>query len=143
MSRVPKLFALASALAAMNSVALAGDLTAGQTLFKVCAVCHEIGEKAQNRIGPILNGLDGRPAASGPGYAYSPAMKNSEIIWGKAVFKEYLKAPREMVPGSKMRFTGLRDEQGLDDIWEFVSQFGPDGKIKPWKARVKPASEDE
>jgi cytochrome c len=130
MTRLPALFALASALVATNNVTLAGDLTAGRTLFKVCAVCHEIGEKAQNRTGPILNGLDGRPAASVRGYPYSPAMKNSEIIWGKAVFKEYLKAPTEMVPGSKMRFTGLRDEEGLDDIWAFVSQFGSDGKIK-------------
>jgi cytochrome c len=59
MLRLPPLFALASALVATNSVTLAGDLTAGQTLFKVCAVCHDIGEKAQNRVGPILNGLDG------------------------------------------------------------------------------------
>jgi cytochrome c2 len=51
MSRLPLLFALACAVAATNSVTLAGDLTAGQTLFKVCTVCHEIGEKAQNRIG--------------------------------------------------------------------------------------------
>ena len=141
MSRLPSLFALASVVVATNSVGLAGDLTAGRTLFKVCAVCHEIGEKAQNRIGPTLNGLDGRQAGAVRGYPYSPAMRNSEIIWGEAVFKEYLKAPMEMVPGSKMRFTGLRDEQGLDDIWEFVAQYAPDGKIKPWKARPEPASE--
>jgi cytochrome c len=58
-----------------------------------------------------------------------------------AVFKEYLKAPTAMIPGSKMAFTGLLDEQGLDDTWSFVSQYGPDGTIKP--SRVEPASEGE
>jgi cytochrome c len=137
---MPNLSALYSsifAILATTGVAFAGDLTAGQTLFKVCAVCHDVGEKAQNRVGPVLNGVEGRPAGSVRGYPYSPAMRKSDIIWGKAVFREYLKAPKAMVPGSKMGFSGLRDEQGLDDIWEFVSQYGPDGKIKPWKVRVE------
>jgi cytochrome c len=122
---------IVAALLAANGMAVAADLTAGQTLFKVCATCHEIGVNARNRVGPILNGLDGRPAGSVAAYSYSQATKYSGIVWGEAVFKRYLKNPSAMVPGSKMFFTGLWDEAGLDDLWSFVKQYGPDGILSP------------
>ena len=117
------------ALLAANGIAVAADLTAGQTLFKVCAPCHEIGVNAKNRVGPILNGLDGRPAGSVAGYSYSQALKYSGIVWREAVLKKYLKNSSAMVPRSTMFFSGLLDEAGLDDLWSFVKQYGPDGIV--------------
>jgi cytochrome c len=133
------------ALLTANGIAGAADLTAGRTLFKVCAPCHEIGVNARNRVGPILNGLDGRPAGTVPGYSYSQATKHSGIVWREAVFKQYLKNPSAMVPGSKMFFTGILDEEGLEDLWNFVRQYGPDGIVRPptEQKREAPASESK
>ena len=133
------------ALLAANGSPVAADLTAGKTLFKVCAPCHEIGVNARNRVGPILNGLDGRPAGSVTGYPYSPPTKHSGIVWGEAVFKEYLKDPKAKVPATNMGFTGLLDEAGLDALWSFVKQYGPDGIVSPSAEQTHdaPASESK
>jgi cytochrome c len=112
-------------------------------LFKVCAPCHEIGVNARNKVGPILNGLDGRPAGSVAGYSYSPATKKSGIVWREAVFRKYLKDPSAMVPGSRMFFTGLSDEKGLDDLWDFVKQYGPDGVARRSPEQTGNAVESE
>jgi cytochrome c len=57
------LIAIAAILPALNS-AVAQDVSAGATTFKVCAVCHDVGEAAKNKIGPVLNGLDGRKSGT-------------------------------------------------------------------------------
>ena len=62
-------------------------------------------------IGPELNGVDGRQSGSVPDYAYSDANKKSGIVWNEATFKQYIKNPMAMVPGTKMTFVGINDEQ--------------------------------
>src|SRR5215218_6545887 len=72
-------------------VALAQDVAAGKTSFNKCMACHAIGEGAKNKVGPELNGLDGRKAGTAPDYSYSKANKNSGMTWNEAQFKEYIK----------------------------------------------------
>jgi cytochrome c len=110
--------------------ALAGDPAAGETSFKKCVICHEVGEKAKTKVGPILNGLDGRKAGTIGGFSYTPANKNSGIVWSEATFKEYIKDPKAKIPGTKMVFIGIKNEKEADDLWSFLMQFGPDGKKK-------------
>ena len=80
-------------LAASAGHALAQDLTAGEAAFRKCQPCHDVGEAAKNKLGPELNGLDGRKAGTAEGYAYSDADRNSGIVWSEASFKEYLENP--------------------------------------------------
>lgn len=120
----------ALALAASSGIALAGDPAAGQTVFKKCMACHAIGENAKNKVGPELNGLDGRHSGEAPGYNYSAANKNSGITWNEATFKEYIVNPREKIPGTKMVFPGIKSETDVDNLWAYLAQFGPDGKKK-------------
>jgi cytochrome c len=117
-------------LAASSGAALAGDPAAGQVSFRKCAPCHDVGETAKNKVGPILNGLDGRHSGSVAGYSYSTANKNSGITWNEATFKEYIKDPKARIPGTKMVFAGIKDEKEADDLWSYLAQFGPDGKKK-------------
>src|SRR4029077_18691219 len=88
--------------------AAAQDLEAGETSFKKCMACHDIGADAQNKVGPVLNGLDGRKSGTFEGYNYSDANKNSGITWNEASFKEYIKDPRAKIPGTKMFFPGIK-----------------------------------
>jgi cytochrome c len=118
------------ALVASAGVAGAGDLAAGETSFKKCMACHSVGETAKNAIGPVLNGLKGRKSGAVAGYSYSDANKNSGIVWDEGTFKDYIKDPKAKIPGTKMVFPGIKNENEADNLWSFLEQFGPDGKKK-------------
>jgi cytochrome c len=108
--------------------AFAQDAAAGEKVFSVCRACHQIGESAKLAIGPILNGVIGRKAGTYPGYSYSEANKNSGLTWDEATFSNYIKNPRAAIPGTKMIFIGVTDEQKIKDLIAFLKQYGADGK---------------
>ncbi|HKI13992.1 MAG TPA: cytochrome c family protein [Roseiarcus sp.] len=117
-----------AALVASAGVAAAQDAAAGEKVFTKCKICHQIGEGAKNMVGPVLNGVAGRPAGTYPGYNYSEANKTSGITWDEASLKAYLKNPREKVPGTKMVFPGLPSDDDIANVIAYLKQFGPDGK---------------
>jgi len=117
------------ALAASGGAAsAAGDAAAGQATFRVCRTCHQIGEGAKNFVGPELNGVVGRKAGSVAGYNYSDANKNSGLTWDEATLRKYLRLPRDVVPGTKMAFPGLQNDDDIANVIAYLKQFGPDGK---------------
>jgi cytochrome c len=118
------------ASSAMAPAALAQDVDAGKTSFNKCMACHSIGDGAKNKVGPELNGLDGRKAGTAPDYNYSDANKNSGITWNAATFKEYIKDPRAKIPGTKMVFAGVKNDTEVDSLWAYISKFDKDGKMK-------------
>ena len=120
----------ATLLAAMAGAASAQDAEKGQHSFVKCSPCHSIGPDAQNKIGPQLNGLDGRHSGTAPDFNYSDANKNSGIVWNEATFKEYIKDPKALVPGTKMFFAGIKNPQEVDDLWAYLKQFDASGDIK-------------
>jgi len=122
------LAAIASVAGASN--ALARDAAAGETSFKKCLACHSIGEGAKNKVGPVLNGLDGRKSGSAADFSYSDANKNSGITWNKDQFLDYIKDPKAKIPGTKMVFPGIKNEKEAGDLWAYISQFDASGKKK-------------
>jgi cytochrome c len=120
----------ALAVAATIQTAQAQDAAAGEQSFRKCSPCHAIGEGAKNKVGPELNGLDGRHSGSAPGYHYSDANKKSGIVWGEETFEKYIKNPRGDIPGTKMIFPGIKNEKEIGNLWAYLKQFGPDGKKK-------------
>ena len=120
----------ALAAAVMTQTARAQDAAAGEQVFRLCLPCHSIGPGATNKVGPVLNGLDGRHSGSAPGYSYSDANKNSGIVWNEANFKKYIHNPRAMVPGTKMIFAGISNQKQVDNLWAYLKQFAPDGSKK-------------
>ena len=115
---------------ATASGALAQDATAGKASFNKCLACHAIGEGAKNKVGPVLNGLDGRKSGTVEGYSYSEANKNSGITWSKDQFLDYIKDPKAKIPGTKMIFAGIKNEKEANDLWAFIAQYDKDGKTK-------------
>jgi cytochrome c len=118
------------ASSAAASTAFAQDVAAGKTSFNKCLACHAIGEGAKNKVGPELNGLDGRKSGTAADYSYSDANKNSGITWNEAQFKEYIKDPKAKIPGTKMIFAGVKNENEVNDLWAFIAQYDKDGKTK-------------
>jgi len=122
---------VAGVLIATSSVSgVAQDAQRGKTVFNVCLVCHAVGPGAQNKIGPVLNGLDGRKAGTVANFDYSDANKNSGIVWNEATFEDYIKNPAAKVPDTKMAFPGIKNEQQAKDLWAYLTQFDAEGNIK-------------
>jgi len=117
---------LAFLLALATVHAGAADLANGQRLFTArCASCHSVGPSASNGFGPHLNGLFGRRAGSGPGYAYSPAMKRSPIVWSDKTLAAFIDAPSDVVPGTKMRFWGMSNPEQVGDLLAYLRSQQP------------------
>ena len=126
-----KKFMVVTALAMLAAgTAHAEDMAAGATSFKKCSPCHDVGPTAKNKVGPVLNGLDGRKSGSIAGYSYSDANKGSGITWNEASFLEYIKDPKAKVPGTKMAFAGIKNEDEAKNLWAYLKQYDAEGKTK-------------
>jgi cytochrome c len=113
----------AAALLAGSSRASAQDAAAGEKVFVACKACHQVGPTAKNGVGPVLNGLFGRHTGSVDGYSYSPANKAANLTWDEATFTEYIKNPKAKIPGTKMLYVGLKDEQKIKDLIAYLHGF--------------------
>jgi cytochrome c len=119
------LIALALAAPALAQTPL-GDAEAGEKVFSKCRGCHEIGEGAQHRIGPQLNGIFGRRAASQEGFNYSASLErlgNSGLEWHADTLDVYLENPRALASGTRMSFRGLNDPQERADLLAYLRTF--------------------
>ena len=101
------------------SSAVAADVEAGKTEFKKCALCHTT-EPGKNKIGPSLFGVVGRKSASLDNFAYSDAMKKFDHVWDDETLDKYLADPRALVPGTRMIFTGIKDEKERQDVIAYL-----------------------
>lgn len=115
---------LIPALAYPLAGAAAADIEAGKSLFMArCASCHAVGPSARGVFAPQLNGIVGRRAASTTDFKYSPAMKNSGIVWSEKNLTAFLHAPGDVVPGTSMRFWGIGDEQKIANLLAYLRTF--------------------
>jgi cytochrome c len=102
----------------------AGDPAAGAKIFpRLCGGCHQVGESARPGFGPQLNGIIGRPAGTSANYVYSDAMKNSGLTWNRETLIAYLKDPKGVVPGTRMIFWGLSDEEKVENLLAYLQSF--------------------
>ncbi len=116
-------FTIGLALAACLSIpaAHAQDAEAGKTVFKqVCSICHEVAPN-KNRIGPTLFGVAGRKTGTVEGYNYSDGNKGANLTWDAATLDRYLVNPRAAVPGTKMAYGGLKDDQKRKDLIAYLT----------------------
>lgn len=97
-----------------------GNAAEGEKVFVQCKTCH-VTEEGVNRIGPSLHNIVGRKAGTVAGYSYSPANANSGITWSKEKLFQYLENPQRVVPGTKMAFAGIKDDQKRADLIEWLA----------------------
>jgi cytochrome c len=109
-----------STLAAASAHAAAGDAAAGKRAFAKCASCHAVGPAARGGFGPQLHGILGRRAGATADYRYSAAMKNSGIVWSEDKLAAFMRAPKDVVPGTSMRFFGIGSEQQIADLLAYL-----------------------
>jgi cytochrome c len=129
-SMMKKLIIATVLVVASAGSALAQDVAAGAKSFRKCTACHAVGPGAKNKVGPQLNGIDGRKSGTAPDYSYSDANKNSGITWNEKEFLDYIKNPRARIKGTKMIFPGIKKVSEAKNLWAYLSQFKADGSKK-------------
>ncbi|WP_198585851.1 c-type cytochrome [Pararhizobium haloflavum] len=123
----------------------AGDAAAGEAVFRACAACHAVGEGATNRVGPQLNALFGRTAGGADDYAYSDALVEAGeggMVWNHETLSTYIADPRGTVPGTKMAFGGIKDDQDMADLLAYLAGFS-EGDAAPDDAEASADDEPE
>jgi cytochrome c len=119
----------ATTLLALSAPALAdGDATKGKAAFGKCGICHQIGPGAATLVGPELNGIVGRKAASVAVYPYSPGMKKlgeEGFVWTEPNIDKWIADPKAMVPDSPMAlaFAGVPNAGERADIIAYLKTF--------------------
>ena len=103
-----------------------GDAARGQALWPQCAACHMIGPDARNRIGPPLNRIFGRRAASAPDFPYSKSMLRAGrdgLTWTLQTLDAYVENPKALVSGTRMSYAGLKDASARADLMAFLRDY--------------------
>jgi cytochrome c len=100
--------------------AQAQDKVSGEKLFKMgCSACHSP-QPGQTVTGPSLFGIVDRPSAQMANYKYSEAMRSANLTWTSETLERYLPAPQQLVPGTTMRFPGLKDAKQRADLVAYL-----------------------
>jgi cytochrome c len=99
-----------------------GDAQRGSQLFRNCVACHSLTPN-RNMTGPSLAGVVGRTAGSLETFArYSPALRNSGVVWDETTLNAYLKSPAEFIPGNRMTFAGIKEDTARADVIAYLAQ---------------------
>ena len=98
----------------------------GQSLFKKCKACHQVGEGAKDKTGPALNGIVGAAAGASEGFKYSRPMKAAAeggLVWNEDELSAFLAKPKAYMKGTKMSFAGFKKDEDLLAIIAYLKSF--------------------
>ena len=99
----------------------------GEKVFRKCKSCHQLGDGAKNKVGPILTGIVGGSAGSVDGFKYSKPMKKAAeggLVWSEEDLAAFLAKPKAYMKGTKMSFAGLKKEADQLAVVEYLKSVG-------------------
>ncbi len=97
------------AMAFITVAAMADADDAKASYNNHCRTCHSLAP-GDNRLGPSLHGVVGRPAGSLKGYRFSTAMSSSGVTWDAETLNAFIENPDAVVPGHGMKpYAGISD----------------------------------
>lgn len=97
--------------------AAGADPAHGALLYKECAGCHA---PQRTLMGPPHCGVVGRKAASIEGFTYSETLRAASFVWDDKHLHDFLTFPIMNMPGTKMGFAGMFDENDRNDVIAFL-----------------------
>lgn len=102
------------------------DPSAGEGLTRACTSCHTFDEGGSDGVGPNLWGVVGAPLAHVDGFNYSSALENMAAEgteWGFEELNEFIKRPRDYIPGTSMGYAGMRSPEDRADLIAFMNEM--------------------
>ncbi|MBW2713234.1 MAG: c-type cytochrome [Deltaproteobacteria bacterium] len=87
----------------------------GEQVAHICWTCHNLSGDS-NSIGPYLKGVFGRPVGTAQGYTYSDVLRNADYTWDRERLRWFLRAPNQVLPGNRMVWPGVTNEQDLNAL---------------------------
>lgn len=107
-------------LSALPSPYNSADYDTGRRLFRRCASCHTVTPEGGHRVGPNLHGMFGETVGVAEGFDYSTALEDADFIWTPEQLDAWLDNPREFLPGNRMSFVGLRNEEDRINVIAYL-----------------------
>ena len=98
------------------------SISSGAKIFKKCQNCHQIGEGAENRVGPQLNNIFGRTAGGLPGVKYSKSMVQAGeegLVWNNETLNSFIENPKKL-----MELVEKFVKKAVEEFKESLSQAG-------------------
>lgn len=126
MKRTNLFLPIVAILASVSFAQAEGDAKAGEKVFKKCKACHAVGEKAKNKVGPLLNNIVGNEGGVVEGFKYSKALlakKEEGLVWDEESLDAYLTKPKAFIPKGKMAFAGLKKEKDRENVIAYLKTF--------------------
>jgi cytochrome c len=121
-----------TAAVSLGTLLASADATKGAAAAKACAACHDFTKGGPNKVGPNLWDIVERNQAAHDGFAYSDAMKaKAAEKWTYEALNEFIKAPKEAVPGTKMAFGGVKKDPTRADLLAYLATLSDAPKPFP------------
>ncbi len=108
-------------LAAYGEPYLSANLSNGARVWRSCQSCHTLPDGARHMVGPNLFGLFGREAGGADAFRYSDALAEADFVWTPDQLDQWLADPRGFLPGNRMSFAGLRQEDDRRDLIAYLA----------------------
>ena len=115
--------ALSMLVLTVAPVVAAEDVANGESQFRKCKACHDIGEAGKNKVGPKLVNIIGAKAGAVADYSYSDDLKKlatNGFTWSEENMSKYIENPKSVAPTGKMAFPGIKDEQDRKDLIAYM-----------------------
>ncbi len=119
-----KIFIVSATLIALplSAAQADGDAAMGKRQFAPCSACHTVEAGGPNKVGPNLHGIMGQTAGMRDDFVYSPALKESGIVWTEENLRAWIKKPMDFIKGTKMPFGGYASEEIQDNIIAYLKE---------------------
>lgn len=110
----------------VTPAAAEGDVAKGEKLFKRCAACHAVTADGASKAGPNLHDIVGRTSGTLEGFKYSDAMVKLGAeghVWTLEELNKFVENPKQLVPGTKMAFPGLKKPEDRSDVVAYLASL--------------------
>ncbi len=101
---------------------LFAETSPGKQMFeKRCTGCHALDNE---KTGPRLRGVYGRPAGSIASFPYSEALRKSGVTWDNSSLDKWLTDPDAFIPDNDMAFRVTNSEERASII-DYLKELSP------------------